>query len=403
MKRPDEKTPSYYDKLVKDHVDQLSSVHGYASFFPWHRYMLFTLERELQKSANVMLPYWDWGYDSQSPEKSPIWGTGPLTFGTNGDSKTGCVTTGAFAGHTTFYPSKRCLSRNWGNGAVIPAFTSSVELNKILATGRNYDTYRSGIELPHGYVHNNIGGDMQDPRTSPNDPVFYLHHTNVDRLWWQWQRAYPQMANSYSGNAFVSGGRRGNAGSSDILAPYGVAVSDVMSTEALCYTYKVDDLNNFKPQLPPPTVPKSNGRSKREAGTSPVKVAPAPEEPKLSGTDRSDLTHIRVPDPLPERWIKASGMDVAMVRAKEEKSAQRIKEINSNGTVVEGSLWTRPAALAKIISAGKTEFHADVQGVRVEVTAPEADKPLQVVSNLKEIVTEALKKEGKNIKLSSSK
>ena len=26
--------------------------------------------------------------------------------------------------------------------------------------------------------------------TSPNDPVFWLHHANVDRLWAQWQASY---------------------------------------------------------------------------------------------------------------------------------------------------------------------------------------------------------------------
>lgn len=29
------------------------------------------------------------------------------------------------------------------------------------------------------------------PGTSPNDPVFFLHHCNVDRLWWQWQQNHP--------------------------------------------------------------------------------------------------------------------------------------------------------------------------------------------------------------------
>jgi len=34
-------------------------------------------------------------------------------------------------------------------------------------------------------VHVWVGGSM-GPMSSPNDPVFFLHHCNVDRLWAQW-------------------------------------------------------------------------------------------------------------------------------------------------------------------------------------------------------------------------
>ena len=34
----------------------------------------------------------------------------------------------------------------------------------------------------HNLVHRWVGGSM-GPGTSPNDPVFFLHHCNVDRIW----------------------------------------------------------------------------------------------------------------------------------------------------------------------------------------------------------------------------
>ena len=43
----------------------------------------------------------------------------------------------------------------------------------------------------HNRVHVFIGGDMA-PSSSPNDPVFYLNHCNVDRIWEAWMQASPQ-------------------------------------------------------------------------------------------------------------------------------------------------------------------------------------------------------------------
>ncbi len=39
---------------------------------------------------------------------------------------------------------------------------------------------------PHNSVHGAIGGNMGDTATAGNDPVFWLHHANVDRLWDAW-------------------------------------------------------------------------------------------------------------------------------------------------------------------------------------------------------------------------
>jgi len=44
----------------------------------------------------------------------------------------------------------------------------------------------------HAGGHRTVGGDMVDPWSSPSDPLFYLHHANLDRVWARWQAADPR-------------------------------------------------------------------------------------------------------------------------------------------------------------------------------------------------------------------
>ena len=39
---------------------------------------------------------------------------------------------------------------------------------------------------PHNVVHSALGGLMGDPDTAAQDPIFWLHHGNIDRLWNHW-------------------------------------------------------------------------------------------------------------------------------------------------------------------------------------------------------------------------
>jgi hypothetical protein len=62
---------------------------------------------ELQKvSPGIMLPYWDYTLDSQSPETSEIW----RSFGSMGDANTCCVNDGAFKGWIA--SDGQCLKRS---------------------------------------------------------------------------------------------------------------------------------------------------------------------------------------------------------------------------------------------------------------------------------------------------
>jgi tyrosinase len=54
----------------------------------------------------------------------------------------------------------------------------------------------------HNAGHNFIGGHMSG-NFSPNDPIFWLHHSNVDRLWANWQaRRLQEVPNSTPANHY---------------------------------------------------------------------------------------------------------------------------------------------------------------------------------------------------------
>jgi tyrosinase len=57
---------------------------------------------------------------------------------------------------------------------------------------------------PHNLVHNIIAGVMSD-MLSPTDPIFWLHHANVDRLWVAWVLAANGRKMPALGSAYWSG------------------------------------------------------------------------------------------------------------------------------------------------------------------------------------------------------
>lgn len=46
---------------------------------------------------------------------------------------------------------------------------------------------------------------MDDPSLSPGDSLFFLHHTNLDRIWWQWQAQNESRLTGIGGNNVAEG------------------------------------------------------------------------------------------------------------------------------------------------------------------------------------------------------
>lgn len=112
--------------------------------------------------------------------------------GFGGNSNGSCITDGPFTQlelhitQSTNY-ANYCLTRDFNTDGFQGATPSNVSSCYNSTTYEAaYTCYKSS---PHTAGHAGVGGTMLDAVASPSDPLFFLHHTNLDRLWWEWQLA----------------------------------------------------------------------------------------------------------------------------------------------------------------------------------------------------------------------
>ena len=185
--------PCYYS-LVNLHTEFFGAgIHGITYFLPWHRWYLLQLENLLrQVDCRITVPYWDWSLESQTWQNSIIWNA-QCGFGGNGDQSTNgqLVTTGPFQWQTWTQPDGSSLSRSFNN--VLPD-CAAVAMAQRMSVGQ-FQTWHDQIEGNfHNSVHCDIGGTMCTVG-SANDPIFFLHHGLIDRLWSDWQGNGPDYKN----------------------------------------------------------------------------------------------------------------------------------------------------------------------------------------------------------------
>jgi len=181
------------------HTDVSSpQAHGAPGFLPWHRAYLLDLERELQAiDPSVALPYWR--FDQPAPNLFTVDFLGVSNAGSVQFSNTNPLqfwTTDGVQGIL------RGPNNNWnpstqpGPGIITEAQT--------LALGTQYPAFRNMEGNPHGTAHTRWNGFIQQIGTAAKDPLFFLLHCNVDRLWAKWQRQNgrfdPAQAASYDSN-----------------------------------------------------------------------------------------------------------------------------------------------------------------------------------------------------------
>jgi tyrosinase len=285
---------SYYDQFVWWHREafdcDINAAHMSSAFLPWHREFLLLFENALRKVSGkpITVPYWNWGDPASTAAvfKSDF-------MGGDGNSNQGyAVTSGPFRKGVWNLdivdpPSNdpygfHHLVRRFGTalaptlptgkeilyGFGIPAYDKppydattdpSTSFRQYIEGWRGVTGMKceDGLMNPvsikgaphamHNGVHLWVGGVWPNGQGNPpiqgtmalntslNDPVFWLHHSNIDRLWAQWESIYGEQYQPVSGAAF-------GQNLFDTMWPYRTVgikrrIADTLDIHSLGYTY----------------------------------------------------------------------------------------------------------------------------------------------------------------------
>jgi Common central domain of tyrosinase len=174
--------------------------HGSWFFLPWHRIYIWYFEKIVRSvvienggTDDWALPYWNY---SDGPPGSaalpPAFREAKLPDGSD---------------NPLLVPDgNRATAINDGNPmpGIVTSTTRAMESKSFspgfggLPKGPVHFANPHGLleSQPHDNVHVTVGGDvtrvgchegwMSDPNCAASDPIFYLHHSNIDRLWEKW-------------------------------------------------------------------------------------------------------------------------------------------------------------------------------------------------------------------------
>ncbi|QRV75681.1 tyrosinase [Ceratobasidium sp. AG-Ba] len=298
---------SYHDDLVYAHMNLNPIIHFTGLFLPWHRQvtlgfrsllvhrlmMAFSVSTytngptlcESNADTKALLHVnWAWEKDTKNFEKSSIWDKDPKYglggFGDPNDDYT--VKTGGLD-MTFAYPIPHKLRRRYSpypfaggpfplpNVSAASTFTPE-EVRKVLDTqSGNFTAFQYSMEKllgMHGSVHVIVGGDLAGscpkgssntsvcpvegaPTFSANEPMFHMHHGNIDRLWWLWQEKNQLNKQAFRGGSVQNisnldqfpNGQPPWLNKNSIIPAAGMykeySITDVMDTRKwpLCYVY----------------------------------------------------------------------------------------------------------------------------------------------------------------------
>ena len=201
---------------AQNNLHRRNGQHNNGLFLPWHRLQTLHLERiiaGLTGHATFAMPYWD----AQENKTLPSWITDR---------------------DAALYESRRVRgietldfdAARWARSPYVARLASD-----------GFETFAG--KLPegagmvegygHNYIHELVGGLMKQLDTSASDPIFWLHHANVDRVWATWHASRDASVYPADWTARTLKGFIGTEG--EDTGDW--RVSDVLDTRGLGYRY----------------------------------------------------------------------------------------------------------------------------------------------------------------------
>lgn len=244
--------------------------HGSWYFLPWHRGYLLALEATIRAEvvklggpSDWALPYWNYFGPDDENKLPPAFATPAWP-----DGKT----------NNPLFISQRYGPQDDGDVYVDPSHVnldamSVPEYTGVSKAERGFGGLDTGFEhggpthgslerQPHDQVHVDVGGSnpknpnlpglMSDPDTAGLDPIFYLHHCNIDRLWEVWLQSSISEGNPTDANWIGGPANVGERGFSMPMPPNGdpwnYTPGDMADLSKLDYTY--DDVTSAAEAAP---------------------------------------------------------------------------------------------------------------------------------------------------------
>jgi hypothetical protein len=138
-----------------------------AAFVSWHRAYLYYFERicrAVSGDDSFTLPYWNYDIPGQNVMPWPF--------------------LDQMAGNPLRY-SPRGSGINDGD-ALDPTDLGE----EFTVSESDFTVFQDALQTCHDNTHGAVGGSMGSVATAALDPIFYLHHANIDRCWRHWQKVH---------------------------------------------------------------------------------------------------------------------------------------------------------------------------------------------------------------------